>query len=93
MPAWLEYDPRLLAFIKAAGQDVWIDRHYHPSTAHTQLHDHAFVAHAALSEIKTLLTLIVRGERFCDGHWAEMVREGHVRRVLERLRDLASQGT
>jgi hypothetical protein len=28
---------------------------------------------------------MVRGERFCDGHWAAMLEQGHLRRWLERL--------
>lgn len=46
------------------------------------------VKRATLAEIKTLLTFCVRGERFSDGFWASMITEGHVRRLLERLRHL-----
>ena len=32
-----------------------------------------------------------RIERFCDGHWAEMIEGGYIRRLLERLIVLRSQ--
>ena len=43
---------------------------------------------ASLSEIKTMLTYCVRGERFSDGHWAAMIEKGYIRRVLERLNEI-----
>ena len=38
-----------------------------------------------------MLTFCVRGERFCDGHWAAMIEGGQVRRLLERLAELKAQ--
>jgi hypothetical protein len=39
-----------------------------------------------------MLTYVVRGERFCDGHWGAMVEGGQVRRLLQRLAELGSEG-
>jgi hypothetical protein len=52
------------------------------------LNDDKVIASADLSRIKIMLTFIVRGERFCDGHWGEMIRNGYVRILLERLKEL-----
>lgn len=39
-------------------------------------------------EIATVLTFIVRGERFCDGHIAGYVESGDLLRLMLRLREL-----
>ena len=49
------------------------------------------VRNATRDQIKTMLTHCVRGERFGEGHWAAMIEGGHVRRLLERLRELQAQ--
>ena len=46
------------------------------------------VAGADLDTIRRLLTTHVRQDRFCDGHLAEMIRNGHVAVVLRRLQEL-----
>jgi hypothetical protein len=43
------------------------------------------------AEIKTMLTFCLRGERFADGHWGEMIEAGHIRRLLERLLVIRSE--
>jgi hypothetical protein len=80
-----EYDETVLAFIRAASADCWCDYDYEPQEAGRMLADADRVGAADLAEIKTMLTYVVRGERFCDGHWGAMIEGGHVRRLLERL--------
>jgi hypothetical protein len=46
---------------------------------------------ATLSQIRSMLTFCVRGERFSDGHWEQMIREGYIRRLLERLNVIKSE--
>ena len=38
-----------------------------------------------------MLTFCVRGECFSDGHWAEMIEKGYIRRLLERLNVIQSE--
>ena len=38
-----------------------------------------------------MLTFCVRGERFCDGHWGAMVREGRIGAILHRLQQLRGE--
>jgi len=52
------------------------------------LQDENFIKTADLSQIKTMLTFCVRGEKFRDGHWAAMIERGHIRRLLERLAEI-----
>lgn len=79
--------------MRAAGQEAWRDEGYDPQKAARMLQDADLVGRASWDEIKTMLTFCVRGERFSDGHWAAMIEQGHLRRLLERLRQLHGEET
>ena len=87
---WPEYNPVVLDFFRALGSDCWLDYDYRPEEAWQMLKDEPFVRQATLDQVKTMLTFCVRGERFSDGHWAEMIEGGHIRRLLERLTELGN---
>ena len=40
---------------------------------------------ASLQTIRKLLTLHVRKDRFCEGHFPDMIENGHIMAVLHRL--------
>ena len=65
-----------------------MDYTYSPEQAWTMLQDSSFVQSSSLNQIKTMLTYCVRGERFSDGHWGDMIEKGYIRRLLERLIEL-----
>jgi hypothetical protein len=77
-------------FYNAAGEG-WIDYGYNPEQAYRMLKNENLVKTASLEQIKTMLTFCLRGERFSDGHWAQMIEEGHIRRLLERLNTIQSE--
>lgn len=77
-------------FFRIAAGECWMDRDYQPEEAGRMLDDHEAVRTADLAGIRAMLTYCVRGERFCDGHWAAMIRDGHIARLLERLAELKS---
>jgi hypothetical protein len=77
---WPVYDEVVNEFFEAAGQDCWMDFDYVPVERR-----------ASLDEIRTMLTYCVRGERFSEGHWGAMIEQGHVRRLLERLAEIAAK--
>lgn len=85
---WPQYNQTVEAFMRAAAREAWRDYDYQPGQAAAMLQDQDAVKRASLAEIKTMLTYCVRGERFSDGHWADMIEQGHIRRLLERLREL-----
>jgi hypothetical protein len=85
-----DYDPLVEEFYRAVSGG-WLDYNYNPEQAYQMLKDENLVKTASLSQIKTMLTFCVRGERFSDGHWAEMIEKGHIRRLLERLGEIAIQ--
>lgn len=88
---WPEYADAVKKFFRAASAPCWNDPDYSPDSAGELLRNETAVSNADLDTIKTLLTFCVRGERFCDGHWAAMIEEGHVRRLLERLAEIRAQ--
>jgi hypothetical protein len=59
-----------------------------PEVADKMIQSDEGIASASLSEIRTMLTFCVRGERFCDGHWGAMIRQGRIAAILNRLEQL-----
>jgi len=87
---WPEYNPVVVEFYHCAANPCWLDYGYNPDEAAKMLKDEEFVKSASLSQIKTMLTFCVRGERFSDGHWAEMIENGYIRKILERINELST---
>ena len=54
------------------------------------LDDEDAVRTADLDQIKIMLTFCARGERFCTGHWGDVIENGYVRRILQRLAAIES---
>jgi hypothetical protein len=86
--SWPEYDEVVEEFVKVASRDCWCDYDYVPADAGRMLYDPETVGTATLAQLKTMLTYCIRGERFCDGHWGEMIEEGHVERLLRRVAEI-----
>jgi hypothetical protein len=80
-----KYDPLVDEFFGHVSADGWLDYGYNPEEAYRILQDENAVRRASLEQIKSMLTFCVRGERFSDGHWGEMIEQGYIRRILERL--------
>ncbi len=85
------YSPVVEEFFRRVSGEGWLDPGYSPERAGQMLEDADRIKSASLDQIKTMLTFCVRGERFCDGHWAQMIEQGHIRRLLERLEVLKSE--
>jgi len=85
------YPPEVLRFCELAGQSCWMDHGYRPDRAGAMLGDADAVAAASLDQVRTMLTYCVRGERFCDGHWAALIQNGKLTRLLQRLQQLRAQ--
>jgi hypothetical protein len=85
------YDPVVEEFYRSFGGGDWIDYEHDPEHAYEMLKDEERIKIASLDQIKTMLTFCLRGERFSDGHWAEMIEKGYIRRLLERLNEIAEQ--
>lgn len=51
----------------------------------------ATVGNAALQEVQAMMTFFLQGEKFCDGFWDGMIKDGHVHRLLERLSEIEQE--
>ena len=85
------YDSIVEEFFRLGSNGSWLDYEYNPEQAYQMLKDENLLKTASLSQIKTMLTFCMRGERFSDGHWAQMIEEGYIRRLLERLNQIKSE--
>ena len=82
------YDPLVEEFFDAVRHKGWVDTSYQPESSWQMLKDEAVVRSAGFDQIRQMLTYCVRGERFSDGHWEQMIAQGYIRRLLERLQEL-----
>lgn len=87
---WPDYHPLVEEFYRLVASGGWLDYGYRPEEAARMLADDQLIESASLAQIKTMLTFCVRGERFSDGHWAEMIENGNIRKILQRIAELSS---
>ena len=85
------YEPVVEQFMAAAGQTHWMDFGYQPQPAGAMLYDDAVLAAADLPAIKTMLTFVVRGERFGDGHWGNLLKNGRIVALLNHLKTIQNE--
>ena len=85
------YEPVVEHFIAAAGQTHWLDFGYQPQQAGEMLYDDSVLSAADLPTIKTMLTFVVRGERFGDGHWGSLLQNGRIVALLKRLETIRTE--
>jgi hypothetical protein len=90
---WPVYAPVVEQFFRAAAGECWCDYQYDSQLASLQLEQPGYIESANLKQIKMLMTFCVRGERFCDGHWASMIQQGHIKRLCKRLEQLRSRSS
>lgn len=78
-------------FFRHVASDGWLDYEYDPEQAYQMLQDENTIKVASLKQIQTMLTFCIRGERFSDGHWEEMIKKGYIRQLLERLNEIKAE--
>lgn len=86
-----KYNGIVEEFFYNVGGEGWVDYEYNPEQAYQMLKDENLVKTATLSQIRIMLTFCLRGERFSDGHWAEMIEKGYIRSLLERLNEIRAE--
>jgi len=85
------YHPLVHEFFGHVASDGWLDNEYNPEQAYQMLRDENTVKTASLEQIQTMLTFCIRGERFSDGHWGEMIEKRFIRHLLERLNEIKAE--
>jgi hypothetical protein len=63
----------------------WLDEAKHLYTEPSALQK------ADLLSLRKLLFLHIRKERFCQGHWVNMLKEGHIAAILRRIQVLRDE--
>jgi hypothetical protein len=86
-----DYDPVVEEFFHTVSGGGWLDYDYNPEQAYEMTRDEERIKTSSLSQIRTMLTFCVRGERFSDGHWACMIEKGYIRQILERLNEIKAE--
>ncbi len=82
---WPEYFDVVKDFYRVMANECWTDIDYIAHGAAVMLVNETCIAQASLADIQTMLTLCLRGERFCDGHHGSVIEKGYVLNVLKRL--------
>ena len=85
---WPVYQEVVEEFFRLAGKACWCDYDYASQDVPVLIQQSGFIEQASLEQCKTILTYCVRGERFCDGFWGAVIREGLVQRLLRRLAEI-----
>jgi uracil-DNA glycosylase len=82
--ARLKYDPSIKTFCDFISQPSWY-YDYDPVDADVILRNDKLLEKASINDIKAALTYFVCGERFSDGFQGQLVKDGHISKLLERL--------
>ena len=85
-----EYEVVVDEFMNCLRRDCWLDYAYDPEEVQKLIENEA-IGQATLPQIRSMLTYVLRGERFSDGWWGHMIEKGYVRRILERLAELEGE--
>ena len=80
-----DYPEEIRALMKYLSFSPWCDRGYQPSQTNSIL---ARIDSATLDEVRSVLTAILRSERFCDGAWKRIMTDGTLQTVVTRAGQL-----
>lgn len=80
---------KLKTFIRFFGTSDLLDKEYMENEKLIQEKD---INELTYKEIGTMLTAIIREDRFCSGLIYSKVKDGTLLRLLERLKDIKSKG-
>ena len=81
-----DYPVKVEEFFRVAAQPWWVACDYQAAKPRELLESR--LKSADMNQAKSVLTFCVRGERFCDGFWEELIESGALIPVLERVRQL-----
>lgn len=82
-----DYPHELFRFLSIAGVDTNYGENYKNNCEGVPIEE------MGLPQIRTMLTRIVRGERFCDGYIINEIENGNLLRLFKRLDQLVNADT
>jgi len=86
-----EYKPEVIEFFGLIAQDCWLDHEYKPEEVSDMLNDGNSISSASLSDLRSILTWCLRGERFTEGNWGNVIMNESLWKILERLKTLRNE--
>jgi len=90
---WPEYENVVIEFFHIASKQCWKDYNYTSNNAVEMIKNKDTIKNASLEQIKTMITLCVRRERFCEGIWESVIEEEIIRSLLERLQKIRANNS
>ena len=82
------YDKDVRDFFEIASQPCFMTRGGSNETISKWLEDPNFYETATLNQLLSVLSGWMRGERFTEGLWFEALKDGHIQRILRRMKEL-----
>ena len=79
--AYPDYPDSVLALMDCITSSVWRNPKY---PADDMQDIFARLETASVIEVKSMLTSIARGERFCTGYWQSSIESGQLKAVIDR---------
>lgn len=80
-----EYPDEINNLITAMSQDFWIDYGYTDKSVADWLENDQKMQIVTVDELKSIITFLVRKERFVSGYWITMLKNGYMKKVVDRL--------
>lgn len=86
---WPVYNDTVEEFRRVASQEsCWVEYYYLPGESVHFLARHDLIRTAGFDRLRSALTHCIRVERFCTGAMVSLIKDGDIRRILERLAEL-----
>lgn len=88
---YYEYPKEIEDLIGAFSAYVFIDTHYTSQPVAEWITNDAFIVNATMDQLKSIITYIVRSERFSSGSWLQFLKEKRIALVINRLDALVNE--
>ena len=88
---YYNYNGKVNDFFHLASKECWRDDNYLSKNVNSMIADKEILNNVSLTDIQSILTFLVRGERFCDGVWYGAIKNETIKKVLTRLTELNSE--
>jgi hypothetical protein len=82
------YDKDVRDFLEIASQPCFMTRGGSNEIISKWLENLNFYETATLEQLISALSSWMRGERFTEGLWFEALKDGHIQRILRRMKEL-----
>lgn len=79
------YPAEVNSFFSVLAEEPWVDHRYEPNEVENIL---GSIDSASMTQIRWVLTWIMRSERFCNGNWNTCLRERKLDPVIIRIKEL-----